>query len=239
MEYCLQIGENMSASAEKLDQVPTLFEQAAKHLEVAKEFKITSREQYNQADGDLVSVMSLHKKLDTMRKEEKEPHDKAAKAVQDKYREPMSFLDKAKSLLKQSMYAYQKAEDDRRARQAEEERKRIERNAEKRAETAMAKGDEDTSHQIIQEAAIEAQTAKAVISTPSSKSKVSRRSKYEAVLLDMRELLQAILDGKAPIGFVAFDQSQANKYAQATKGEMPVPGISFKDVGIVAASRGR
>jgi hypothetical protein len=226
----------MSVPAEKLDQIPTLFEQAEKHLAVAKEYEITSQAQYEQADTDLSAVMTLHKKLDEMRKDEKKPHDLAAKEVQNKYRDPLDFLTKAKSLLKQSMYNFQEAEEERRKREAEEERKRIERNAEKRAETAIKRGDDDTAHQILQESTIEAQTAKAVISAPTARTTVRKRQKFEAVVLDMRMFLQAALDGKAPLEWITFNQSLANQFAQSTKGQMHVPGISFKDVGSVVAS---
>jgi thiol:disulfide interchange protein len=227
----------MSVPVEKLETTPSLFAEAKRQLEVAEHYTITSSAEYEQADIDLSDVITLHKKLDAMRKDEKKPHDDAGKAVQAKYKEPLDFLVKAKEKLKNTMCTYQEEEEERARKAAEEEAMRIQRNAEKRAETATKNGDNDAAHAIVQEAAIEAHTAKAAISTSTTKTKVTKRDKYEAVLIDLKMLLQAILDGRAPLHIVALNQSEANKYAQAMKGSVTVPGLAFKNVGSVVAGR--
>jgi hypothetical protein len=229
----------MSVPVEKLETTPTLFAEAKRQLAIAEHYNITNPAEYEQADNDLSDVIALHKKLDSMRKDEKKPHDDAGKAVQAKYKEPLDFLTKAKNKLKNTMLTYQEQEEERARKAAEEEAKRIQRNADKRAETAAKNGDEDAAYHIVQEAAIEAHTAQAAISTGVTKTKVTKRDKYEAVLIDLKAVLQAILDGRAPLHIVALNQSEANKFVQAMKGSVTVPGLAFKNVGSVVAKARR
>jgi hypothetical protein len=43
----------------------------------------------------------------------------------------------------------------------------------------------------------------------------------------MRELLKAILAGKAPVSFISLYESEVNKFARATNGTMDIPGIEW------------
>jgi hypothetical protein len=56
-------------------------------------------------------------------------------------------------------------------------------------------------------------------------------------LPSFRELLKAILAGKAPESFAMPNESEINKFARATSGKMPIPGIVFYNDKVVKVGR--
>ncbi len=56
-------------------------------------------------------------------------------------------------------------------------------------------------------------------------------------LPSFRELLKAILAGKAPENFAMPNESEINKFARATSGKMPIPGIVFYNEKTVKVGR--
>lgn len=59
----------------------------------------------------------------------------------------------------------------------------------------------------------------------------------EDKLANFRELLKAVLAGKAPFGFVTVDWSEVNKFAKDTGGKRLVPGIEWVNEKTVKVSR--
>lgn len=119
--------------------VKALWAQAETWQAIAESYVVNSPEMAEAANADLGEIKALHKTVESMRKEMKQPHMDAAKAVDDAFRKPIEFLKRAEEVQKGAIQKYLDAierariEAEREARaKAEAERRRIE--AERAAE---------------------------------------------------------------------------------------------------------
>lgn len=120
-----EVRDNLSAKAQE-------FIDASNHWKKAGE--VTTEHQAGQLTDQIDGLRGLYKKVDTARKEAKQPHDAAGKAVQDAFNPILTKLKRAADALKPMLadYATKKAEAEAEAkRKAEEE-------ARKKAEEAAA-----------------------------------------------------------------------------------------------------
>lgn len=123
--------------------VKALWAQAETWQAIAESYVVNSPEMAEAANSDLGEIKALHKSVESMRKEMKQPHMDAAKAVDDAFRKPLEFLKRAEEVQKGAIQKYLneqeriRLEAERAARaQAEAERRRIE--AERAAEARAA-----------------------------------------------------------------------------------------------------
>lgn len=97
-------------------------------LAAAESYVVDCPEMYEAAADDLKSVKAKYKAIEAQRVEIVGPLNKAVKAVNDLFRSPLDFLEKAETTLKNRLLAYDQEQE--RKRRAEQARLDAERRAE-------------------------------------------------------------------------------------------------------------
>lgn len=218
----LPIRNDAAAAAERFGEIAT------KTADEVSALVISTDEQALCADSMLRNIIARSKELDDRRKALTRPLDEAKKGIMDLFRGPLEVLDKAGRSLKVKLAGYQEAKAEAARKAAEEERRRIERNAAKRAERLEAKGDAEAADAVRMEAEMEAHAAATTIAeAPAVKTSVSARDNWKAELVDIKALAKAVADGRAPATLLCFSSKDGNAYARATKGTVPVDGVRF------------
>lgn len=226
---------------------------------VNSDMVIDSLDMYELASEDLKAIKTLQKEVEEKRTSITGPLNQAVKAVNDLFRAPKEFLDKAEAVLKRSMVTYQTeqeriAAESRRAAEAaaraererlaaeERERQEAARKAQEAAQTAIAAGDEVAAAQAQAEAeaaeaeaAVLAMTAQVVtvapeVEAPAKVAGISGRVSYSAEVISLVSLVQAVAEGKAPIECLQPDMKFLNAQARAFKKEGPL----FYGVNVIA-----
>ena len=215
-------------------------------LDGATDFVIDSQTMFELASDDLKGIKALQKEVEEKRTSITRPLNQAVKAVNDLFRLPKEYLDKAEATLKRAMVTWTteqeriaaearaKAEAEARAereRLAAIEREHAEAAARAQAEAAAAAaaGDAEAAARAQAEAeALQAQAAAAaltaqvvtVVPEVEAQAKVagiSGRVSYSAEVIDLLELVKAVAAGKAPIECVLADAKFLNAQARAFK----------------------
>lgn len=232
---------------------------AQKALADATDYVIDSPTMYELASDDLKRVKGLQKEVEEKRTSITGPLNQAVKAVNDLFRAPKEYLDKAEATLKRSLVAYTteqerlaaaaraQAEAEARAereRLAQQEREAQEaaRRAEAEAQAAAAAGDQVAAAKAIQEAqAAQAQaemvamtanvmTVAPVVEAPAKVAGISGRVTYSAEVIDLLALVKAVAEGTAPIECLQADTKFLGAQARAfKKAGQLFPGVMAKE----------
>lgn len=232
---------------------------AQKALADATDYVIDSPTMYELASDDLKRVKGLQKEVEEKRTSITGPLNQAVKAVNDLFRAPKEYLDKAEATLKRSLVAYTteqerqaaaaraQAEAEARAereRLAQQEREAQEaaRRAEAEAQAAAAAGDQVAAAKAIQEAqAAQAQaemvamtanvmTVAPAVEAPAKVSGISGRVTYSAEVIDLLALVKAVAEGTAPIECLQADTKFLGAQARAfKKAGQLFPGVMAKE----------
>ncbi|PUE21834.1 hypothetical protein B9Z43_01230 [Limnohabitans sp. MMS-10A-192] len=238
---------------------------AQKALADATDYVIDSPTMFELASDDLKRVKALQKEVEEKRTSITGPLNQAVKAVNDLFRAPKEYLDKAEATLKRSMVAYTseqerlaaaaraQAEAEARAereRLAQQEREAQEaaRRAEAEAQAAAAAGDQAAAAKAIQEAqAAQAQaemaamtanvmTVAPVVEAPAKVAGISGRMTYSAEVVDLLALVKAVAAGAAPIECLQADTKFLGAQARAFKKAGELfPGVMAKEERSIAA----
>ena len=215
-------------------------------LTSASDFVIDSPTMFELASDDLKQVKALQKEVEEKRTSITGPLNQAVKAVNDLFRSPKEYLDKAEATLKRAMVTWTseqeriaaearaKAEADARAereRLAAIEREQAEaaRKAQEEAQAAAAVGDQEAAAAAMavaqaaeQQAAVAAMTAQVVtvapaVEAPAKVTGISGRVTYSAEVTDLLALVQAVAAGQAPIECLQADTKFLGAQARAFK----------------------
>jgi colicin import membrane protein len=215
-------------------------------LTSASDYVIDSPTMFELASDDLKQVKALQKEVEEKRTSITGPLNQAVKAVNDLFRAPKEYLDKAETTLKRAMVAYTteqerlaaearaKAEAEARAereRLAAIEREQAEaaRLAQEEAQAAAAAGDQEAAAAAMaaaqaaeQQAAVAAMTAQVVtvapaVEAPAKVTGISGRVTYSAEVTDLLALVQAVAAGQAPIECLQADAKFLGAQARAFK----------------------
>lgn len=196
-----------------------------RYKEQVEALKITSAETYQQ----MVALVRVSKGYQQAVKDFFEPirapQYEALEATYKKIRDNSKPFADAETIGKQRMRGWEQLEAKRQAdadRRAEEKRKAA-------AAEARQNGNEEKAQTI--EAALPVQRenrahVEGVQYVDNWKARLAGATEEDR-LASLRELLKAILAGKASIGFVLLDESEINRFAKATSGKMPIPGLEF------------
>lgn len=241
--------ETKEIAERETDAVKTLFRCEAIVIKCQKD--------YVYAGECLKQVKKKAKDLEIMRLSITKPLNDAKNAVMDLFRKPSNILAAAEGKVKKCMIDYtveqerilkEKEEKLRRQAEAEEARKRkvLEEQARKQEAKAeelrrKAKEADEKERQRLEEKAkeaderaeqrrekkeevhIEAPVLDKTVKTPTG---VSYREKWYAVVVDKSKL---------NIQYLEANMSLLNKFAQATKGKINLPGVEFKFERILAS----
>lgn len=235
---------------------------AEQALNNATAYVIDSDSMFQVVSDDLKKIKALQKEVEEKRTSITGPLNQAVKAVNDLFRSPKDYLDRAEATLKRSMVAYTteknriaqeeraKAEAERR-RLEEEERRALEaaRLAEQEAHEAVAVGDQESAVKAMNEArhalsqadmvAMSANMMAVAPAEPELKvSGISTRLTYRAEVTDMMALVRAVAQGTAPIECLQADTKFLGQMARAFKKSGQIyPGVqSIEDRSISARS---
>lgn len=222
----------------------------------ASDYVIDSHTMFELASDDLKQVKALQKEVEEKRTSITGPLNQAVKAVNDLFRAPKEYLEKAEATLKRSMVAWTteqerlaaiaRAEAEAAARAERErlaalerEQQEAARKAQEEAQAAAAAGDTEAAAAAAaaaevaqQQAAIAAMTAQVVTVAPeveqaSKVSGISGRTTYAAQIDDLLALVKAVAAGQAPIESIQADTKFLNAQARAFKKQGQLyPGVT-------------
>lgn len=244
-----QVLVHISAQEEREIKDP-----ASKALAFAKDFKITTAEQYTQAGGWLKEVKRRQKALAEKKQGLLKPLKEAVKAVNELFAGPERELDDAENIYKRELIAFDEAqeaaraeEQRRRDEEARKERERLEREARERDEAAARSREAGrTTVAARQEAKAEElraaadQTVPVVVQKEQPKvAGLARRENWYAVVTNFedlilgvaagimrrRKLLIAELPADVPITALQANMTFLNNQAKAMKRELAYPGV--------------
>lgn len=231
----------------------------------ATDYVIDSPAMFELAGDDLKRIKSLQKEVEEKRTGITGPLNQAVKAVNDLFRAPKDYLDKAEATLKRSMVAWATEQDRliaeaRRKAEAEAqvERDRLARieaeaneqarKAEAEAQAAAEAGDKEAAAKAIQ-AAQEANQAALMatmtanvttvapqVDAPAKMAGISGRVTYSAEVNDLKALIKAVAEGNAPIECIQADTKFLGAQARAFKKSGQLyPGVVAKEERGIAA----
>lgn len=230
----------------------TLRTSAKEWLDDAEATKIDSPMMYEMAGSDLRKIKALASDVETERTKITKPMNDALKAVNDLFRPAKEFLERAEVILKDRMLSWSEAQEriaaqerKRVAALEEAERKRIEEEQIRllrEAADAQAEGDSEMAAKLAEEADAKSIEA-SVISMPMevaparSVQGISTRVTWSAEVTDLKVLLQAVIDGKAPPECICADQKFLDQQAKAYKRPALYPGVRGKQTSGITARK--
>jgi predicted phage tail protein len=223
-----------------------LANKAQQALTSASDFVIDSATMFELASDDLRQVKTLQKEVEEKRTSITGPLNQAVKAVNDLFRGPKEYLDKAEATLKRAMVTWSteqerlaaiaRAEAEAAARAERERLAAIEREqaeaarrAQEEAQAAAAAGDQEAADAAMaaaqaaqEQAEMAALTANIVtitpqVEAPAKVSGISGRVTYSAEVTDLLELVKAVAAGQAPIEALQADAKFLGAQARAFK----------------------
>lgn len=197
---------------------------------------IKSDQDFSDAGKMLVTIKQLRKKV----KEEFGPivdkayqAHKAAKALQNKYEEPLKT---AEGVLKPAIGSYsaelRRREDEQRRKAEEEARKQAETERLEQAEALEKAGETKVA-----EAILEAPVVVAKVTVPETKAEgISTRKKWKAEITDMATFVKACVkeEGQANISLLLADTKALDAMAKGLGVNMKIPGVRATEEIIVA-----
>lgn len=216
--------------------VSALTKKAQHVLQTAQGNKIEDDFTMQVASDDLRAIKALQKDVESKRVSITAPLNQALKAVNDMFRAPKQYLEQAESTIKHSLLAYQQLQRIELARKQAEQEELARKERERLAIEAESLRQEASNNPEMA-AVLEVQAAQTEViasivqAAPVTVAKaegVSTRKTYHANVEDMRALLQAVLDGKAPPECVLADMKFLNAQARAfKKAGMIYPGVKI------------
>lgn len=207
-------------------------DQAESYLNGAKNYVINDIHSFKRAAIMLQDIKQQKKEYDNLRKQLKKPIIEAGKNIEELFRKPIHFLHKAEEAYKINMLKYEK--DERLKIEAEKKKKaKTESQLLEEAEIASAKGNIERFDNLMSDVT-ELNTN--VVEMPKAEG-ISFKDNWKAEVIDINELIRAVVAGKAPPTLLKINETALSQVAKATKGTMQYPGIRFYNDKIVA-SRG-
>ena len=223
----------------------------------AAAYVIDSTTMFELASDDLKNIKALQKEVEDKRTSISGPLNQAVKAVNDLFRPPKEYLEKAEYAIKRAMITWTteqerlaaearaKAEAEARAereRLAAIEREQAEaaRKAQEEAQAAAEAGDEQAAAEAMaaaqaaqEQAAMAAITAQVVtvaptVEAPAKVAGISGRVTFSAEVTDLLALVKAVAAGQAPIECIQADAKFLGAQARAfKKAGQLYPGVNI------------
>lgn len=199
---------------------------------VAGKLRIVNQQHYEQAAEELQTIKSKYRELEAKRKELTQPLDQVKKRIMDLFRKPLDMLAEAEGIYKKTMIAYsdeqerkRKEQEEKLRKEAEEKERREKEKLENKAKKAEEKGKPEKAEELRQQkddVIIQAP----ILSEPEKPKGISYRDNWYAEVTDKSKL---------PIHYLEPNMQMLNRFAQATKGQVPVAGVVFKSEKILAS----
>jgi hypothetical protein len=196
-------------------------------VEKAKVLEIRDPDDYVLADDLLKKIKGHITSLENQRKLMTGPLDQSKKAIMEFFRTPMEKLEAAKGYLNGIMTKWvriKRAEE-------EEERRKLEAEAKKQAEEnqlaaamdAESAGEPEMAQAILDEKPY-VPPVKVATEIPKIKGSYVRET-WTAEGLDLIVTVKAIIEGRAPLQAVKYDEVWLNAQARSYKEKLSIPGV--------------
>ncbi len=180
------------------------------------------------------TVKEMSKTIEEARKRITTPLDAAKKAVMDLFRGPAEKLEIAEKKINSAMITYtteqeriQREQEEKLRRQAEAEERRKREAFEERARKATEAGKTGKAEELRQKAAEVQVVAPTLAPTVQKVAGLSFRENWSAEVTDLKALVKAVAEGKAPLNFLIPNSTTLNAQARATKDSLPFSGVKF------------
>lgn len=180
------------------------------------------------------TIKQAYKDLEAKRKELVNPLNAVKNTIQSMFRDPLDKLTMAENTVKKSILRYEEEQErirreeqrkaEEKARREEEEKRR---RLNERADRWEEKGKADKAESLRQEAE-ETVVQPPVVQSGSSKVEgTSIRETWKAEVTDLKALVVAVAEGRAPMTFIQANMTAINKTAVSMKDTMQFPGVRF------------
>lgn len=193
---------------------------------ITVDYKVANAEDYAAGATLINAIRTRIKSLNDTRLEITRPMDAAKERVMAFFRDPISKLEAADEVVSQSMLTWKQGEDKRveaeqaeANRQAELERQRLE----KRAEKAEAGGKTEKAEELRQTA--QTVVAPVVQAAATQVAGIGTRKVWKAQVTDKKTLIAAVAAGTVPLDVLDVNESVLNKLASALKANLKYPGV--------------
>jgi poly-D-alanine transfer protein DltD len=208
-----EVQENTQKALTVLDQANTLM--------------ISTMDDYRIAQGLMKTVKERIKELTYTRMAQTRPLDESKNKIIAFFSAPLEKLEKAKNYLNKIMVNFTEEQEAKRReeerRLQEEARKRAEYDAIRQALDAEAAGETQEAEQILQEP-VYVPPIKVNSTVPKSKESHVRET-WSCEVVDLKALVKAIAEGKAPLQAVEADMAFLNGQARSYKQALNIPGV--------------
>lgn len=221
--------------------IETLQQESTKIVEQAKQFCITTQEQYEKAAGFLVTIKQMQKEIKATFDPIVEKAHAAHKEATTQRKKHLDPLIEAEEIVKRESLTFYREqerirlEEERKAQEraaAEERRKKEELEA--RAQKWEGKGNEDKAEEIREQAAQVYVAPKPVAPTFQKTHGQAIKEVWKVEIVDMKAFITGIAQGSASVEFVDPNMSALNRFANATKGTMQILGCRIVKENILA-----
>jgi hypothetical protein len=200
--------------------------------------KISTTKELEAASDPMREAAGHKKMLEEHRKEHLSPVRTYVEMVNAEYKRATDAIDNGMRHAKSEMSAFQHKVEQERRKLAQAEAARIAKNAEKRAERAEVKGDEGRAEEIRMEAEMEAENAKAAVTSQAAPKAagVSSRKNWKIEVTDLIAFAGAIVAGNDPRlkpDMLKVNQPVLNKLVKALEGgcsDIPGVRVFYEDV---------
>jgi len=189
---------------------------------------IGNDEEYQNAGLVLNDVKRRAKELETLRKSFTDPLNTAKNNIIAFFKAPIDKLGAVEKSVSKAMSTYYDAKQKRIAEErakaeaaAAKEREKLEA----RAAKAEASGKDDRAEEL-RTKAMTVQTAAPVTAAPISTG-VTPRENWTSEVTSLKELVEAVASGKAPLEAIEANTTYLNKMAREKKGAASMPGVRF------------
>lgn len=203
--------------------------EAEKYLQTAEDFVIECDLNFTAANDILKEIKLKKNELDGMRKTLKSPINKAAKGIEDFFRQPITFLGQAETIYKAKILKYHQAVE---TKNDDVNAKNMIKSEELTANAleALKVNDynkyADTMNEI-------SNLSSNTLTLPKNRG-VSFKDNWKGRVLNLETVLKAIIDKRIPITVIKIDDSQLNQLARSIKDSVHFPGIEFYNDKIVS-----
>jgi len=216
-----------------------LFSRSKASLAAAKEFKIRTPEDAEDAGAVLREIKGLAKDFEEKRTSITKPINQALREVNALFKPAKAWLVEAEGLLKSRLLEYQN-EQERIARElqakADAEARKEREKLERKAKLAGAVGMSDKAKELREEAEIK--IAPIFKSAAAKIAGVVRRETWKAEITNELILVRHIANERNDLLYlIKIDQSALNAWARKLKDELDLPGVKAVKESSIAASR--
>lgn len=221
-----QIAKETLAPESEASETAQQYEaQSRDLLTMAKQFEISTADDYERANESLKGIIIKKRELDERRKAITRPIDDAKKRIMDLFQPALKYLEDAEQTIKRDMLVWNREQErlrqEREARLREQQRKEREK-LQQQAEKASASGKTEKAEALLQQADM---TDGVSVAPATPKTSSSVRKTWQARVTDKAALIKAAAERPDLQALLNVDQTALNAMARGLKSNLSIPGV--------------